>query len=291
MSMKREFEVTCPKCGKKSSQWQWLLVNVQASPELKEELLDGKLNLFHCDCGLEEFLAAKLRYVDEEKRFCVLLMSFAEIEDVLDQLSENGEFRMDAELRGHLPECIKDIRLVFAMDELARYVVFRDTLAVWQATAEGNALVCFACGGGIRSGEHYFCVSRRRQIRGSGDESQDDILDAMASIQVCAGCRTKATTQEIAFPFLPVLPTLTLERQGISRFARWRSLAGVEWKPEAKGRASCSLCQAPIAVGDTYTRVEVAEEAKSSEGVAEVKESRTLAIVCEKCAEKYLEWL
>ncbi len=290
MSMKREFEVTCPKCGRKSSQWAWLVVNVQASPELKLKLLDRGLNLVHCDCGFEGFLAANLRYVDEEKRFCVQLTSFVDIEDVLDELSENGEFRMDAELWATLPESIKHIRLVFAMDELASYVTLRDILAGWRGTAEGNLFVCYACGGEITTGEHYFCVSRSRQIRGDGDESKDEIVDAMASIQVCNACRVKAATQDVTFPSLPLLPTLALEKQSISRFARWRSLAGVAWKPVAKGRASCSLCQTPVAVGDTYTRVELREEVGEGKG-AFVKESYTLAILCEKCAEKYLEWL
>ncbi len=258
---------------------------------MKEELLAGRLNRFQCECGFEEFLTAHLRYVDDEKQFCVQLMPFEDMDDVLGQLTEDGEFRMDSELRNKLPKHIKDIRLVFAMDELARHVVLRDTLAAWHVQSKAKPFICFACGGPIRSGDSYYCISRLHQVKGNSDESQDDIVNAMATIQVCEGCKTKAVTRDITFPFLPVLPTLNLEKQGVPRFARWQALMGVEWKPVAKGRGSCSLCQAPIAIGDRYTRVDVTEEAQSSEDAVEAKESYTLAILCEEYRLKYMEWL
>ena len=204
MSMRREVEVICPRCGRKHNMWAWLLVNVADSPGLKEELLAGRLNRFQCECGFEEFLAAHLRYVDDEKQFRVQLMPFEDIEDVLGQLIEDGEFRMDSKLRNQLPKHIKDIRLVFAMDELARHVVLRDTLAAWHAQSKAKPFVCFACGGPIRSGDSYYCISRLHQVKGNSDESQDDIVNAMATIQVCEGCKTKAVTRDIVFPFLPI---------------------------------------------------------------------------------------
>jgi len=292
ISMTRTIKVMCSGCGRKSDEEAWFILNVQENPEAKKELLEGSLNLFRCKCGCQEFFAVDLLYIDEEKGFCVQLVPFEYLDRdaVLDSFDKNGKFWGWRNLRASLREPLEEVHIVFAMDELARYVVFRDKLAERHKGAKGYSLICFACGRPIRSGERYFCISRIQQVKGDADENEDTIIDAWASLQVCAECKTQAATQDIAFLFLPLIPVLSLEKKAISRYARRRAAAGNEWKPVKNGRDSCSLCQTPIAVGDNYTRVELAEEAENTEGVIHMEEGYTLAILCEKCVKKYVEW-
>ena len=150
-------------------------------------------------------------------------------------------------------------------------------------------LICFSCGSGIDGEEHYFCVSRLRQIKGKADEDEDRIVGATASLQICTNCKVGAATKDITFPELP-LPVLNLEKRGFNQFAKWRAGKATESESIAKGRNSCSLCRAAIGAGDAYRRIQLTEEVQNATDI-EVKEAYTLAILCENCAEKYMVWL
>lgn len=48
MSLNQTETVECPKCGKKSPFTVWNSVNVTLDPSVKQDVLSGKIFLFHC---------------------------------------------------------------------------------------------------------------------------------------------------------------------------------------------------------------------------------------------------
>ena len=133
MSVRMIEKIECPRCGIKSKMEIWHALNAQLNPEAKEKLLKDELNLFHCGtCGFEGFAPVRLLYHDMGKKFFVQFFPFSEISDnkLLDQFTENAE--LDP-LDGLVPEqdtpdYSRKIHYVFSMDELVRYVIFRDML-------------------------------------------------------------------------------------------------------------------------------------------------------------------
>jgi len=125
-------EIDCPQCGIKNKVETWKTINAQISPEAKEKLLKGKINLLHCKkCGLRLSLPIVLLYHDMELRFCVYYIPFSSVENgkVLDQLDDSGEISIDLPVpKEVVPDYFKSPHVVFNMGEMARYVIFRDML-------------------------------------------------------------------------------------------------------------------------------------------------------------------
>lgn len=291
MSIRESIEIQCPKCGWKNETVIWRSVNRDINPEAKEELLAGRINLFHCaDCGLKEYVSVALMYHDPENGFCVQFFPFGMVQDssFFDQFTSDAHLDVVSDLpEEHVPEYFRNIHLVFSMDELVRYIYFRDRLAQRKAGIRGSSsLYCFGCDSGIKEGESCFSVCRLHQIKGNSGEDNDDVIDSFASLQVCSACMSRAAKEDIAFREKP-LPLLQLEKDAIHQFAR--SLAGnaAEWKPVAEGRDACSLCGIAIDVGDSYRRIQLAQEVWNGDSV-ESKEDHTFAILCDSCSERYL---
>lgn len=65
MSMKESRVVSCRRCGHSQSATLWLTINVSLDKNLKQQLLDGKLNDVTCDkCGNVSLLQYGLLYHD-----------------------------------------------------------------------------------------------------------------------------------------------------------------------------------------------------------------------------------
>lgn len=293
MTISREEEIECPRCGYRSTMIVWHTINAQLNPEAKKDLLEGKINLFQCDkCDFSAHLTTALLYHDMEKEFLAQYFPFGRTENslFLSQFTEYGKFVTEVSLEKDAPEHFKNVHYVFSMGELVRYVTFRDRLAQRKASIRQGHIACFSCGNSVENDEYYYCVSRLREIKTDADEeNKDQIVEAMSSLQICATCMTRAATEEIEFTELQ-LPLLNLEKQGFYRYAKWHAGKAVEWEPIVKGRDSCSLCHAAIGAGDIYTRVQIGEEMEHAKGVAAEK-AHTLAILCESCAQTYLVWL
>ena len=136
MSMKRVMAIECPRCSSQREVMVWSTINIQLSPEVKEELLEAKTNLFQCEmCSFEQTVPVALMYHDMEKEFCVYFLPFSSME--WENIS--SEFTVDARLNlrrtgvENPPDYFRNVHIVFSMDELVRYVVFRDKLAQQKA--------------------------------------------------------------------------------------------------------------------------------------------------------------
>ena len=97
MSRATSHEIECPECGHKQETHVWHSVNVSLDPELKEQLFNGKINLFACsECEQKSLINVPLLYHDMHNQFCIQYFPFDALEDsnFLEQFSAEGELLM-----------------------------------------------------------------------------------------------------------------------------------------------------------------------------------------------------
>jgi hypothetical protein len=138
MSIVRTVDIKCPRCGIEVPTTVWNSVNVSLDPEAKERLLAGKLNLFHCAvCGYDTQIGANLLYHDMEREYIAQFYPFGdtESEEFLSAFGGDGQSDVGGVGFDDAPAYYKNQQLVFSMDELVRYVVFRDRLYEHHKTA------------------------------------------------------------------------------------------------------------------------------------------------------------
>ncbi len=74
MSINTQMSISCPSCGAVSETTVWRSITVSDSPDLKRDILSGKINMFECGtCGTRGLLPEPLLYHDEEKRLMITL--------------------------------------------------------------------------------------------------------------------------------------------------------------------------------------------------------------------------
>jgi len=130
VSLPRFVELACPTCQTEQKCTIWSSVNANTDPELKEQLLNGTLNLFTCaKCGNSAMVNAPLLYHDMQEAFWVQYHPFDWLgeENLLEEFSAEGEIAGDKSLSGRR-YIDRPPHLVLGMDELVRYVEFRDLL-------------------------------------------------------------------------------------------------------------------------------------------------------------------
>ena len=138
MTMHRYEEVDCPVCGAKAEGLAWDTINAQVSPEAKAALLKGETNLFTCSkCRKAFFLDRPLLYHDMQIGYMAWYFPFSLVQSgrILDWLDPGGQPKGIE----HYPECdyAASTHYVFDMDELVRYVMFRDVLAAHTSGESG----------------------------------------------------------------------------------------------------------------------------------------------------------
>ena len=79
MSINSKETIKCPGCHQLSDINIWHSITVLDSPDLKKDLLSGKINMFECSsCGYRALVPIPLLYHDEEKS---LMISFSPCSD------------------------------------------------------------------------------------------------------------------------------------------------------------------------------------------------------------------
>lgn len=75
MSINEKQQIKCPACGELQEMTVWQSITVSDSPDLKEDLLKGKINIFRCaSCGQTALVPTPVLYNDSEKK---LMISFS----------------------------------------------------------------------------------------------------------------------------------------------------------------------------------------------------------------------
>jgi phosphohistidine swiveling domain-containing protein len=137
MSQHRTINITCPSCDSIVPTVIWRSINVQINPEAKTQLLNGVINSFQCnECGCKAMMPVELFYHDMASRYCIKLLPLYDDED-LDKFTETGQLNVNINLpSGSVPEYFRDTHIVFRIDEMVRYILFRDRLKLRKANAE-----------------------------------------------------------------------------------------------------------------------------------------------------------
>jgi hypothetical protein len=126
VSQQRGYNIRCPQCGRHQDVQLYDSINVQTTPELKQELLANHLNSVTCEqCKLSFRVDKPLLYNDPERRLMIYLVPLKQ-EDY-----EEGE-RQFADslhrLNGILPQGVPapDVVLVFDRTELVERIFLTD---------------------------------------------------------------------------------------------------------------------------------------------------------------------
>ena len=134
MSINMPLDFKCPYCRNKQKIVIWQSINVTVNPELKNKLLAAEINQFTCEkCGKKTLLNVPLLYHDMEKKFCVQYYPPEMLNDYefLQQFNLDGSFIMMGISKSitKLSDYIIRPHIVFDMNEMVRYVAFREKIA------------------------------------------------------------------------------------------------------------------------------------------------------------------
>ena len=144
MSQSFEELAPCPKCNEEQTVTLHHTIDAKENPELKEALFERKINSHQCSaCGCQAPVEMDLFYHDPDQGYLVYYFPYEYFDDedeesvsdalahfdddgslAIDISQEEGEQPKDQET----PEYLKNPHIVFSMEELLRYVSFRDIL-------------------------------------------------------------------------------------------------------------------------------------------------------------------
>ncbi len=113
MSINLKQSVKCPKCERLSEVTVWSSITVKDSPDLKKDLLTGKVNIFRCpDCGQVGLMPHPMLYSDEDKR---LMITFSPTDDAVVKRQLFEKVRSSSKESGEL-EKLEGYNLRFVAD-------------------------------------------------------------------------------------------------------------------------------------------------------------------------------
>ncbi len=126
MSINNKQNVKCPKCGQLSDITVWSSITVKDSPDLKEDLLHGKINIFRCpNCSQAALMPSPMLYHDEDKKLMISFTPCADsiqenklYDEIMKASNESGELK---KLEGY------NLRFVTDFNELLEKILIFDS--------------------------------------------------------------------------------------------------------------------------------------------------------------------
>ncbi len=113
MSLNTQEKIKCPKCQAINDITLWQSITVSDSPDLKDELLKGRLNILSCtECSAKALVPTPLLYHDEEKK---LMFSFIPTNSREDAEKQFASIRESSRASGELNE-LEGYNLRFVSD-------------------------------------------------------------------------------------------------------------------------------------------------------------------------------
>ena len=131
MSIHENRNVNCPKCQHEQTVMFWSSINAALNPDGRNKLFDGQINHFKCvKCGYESLIPMPLLYHDPERKIAAHYFPPESMKkaEFLDQFDPDGKFVVTDEVDFDVPGHLMDVHVVFNMNELVSYIVFREML-------------------------------------------------------------------------------------------------------------------------------------------------------------------
>lgn len=125
MSINLTQQIKCPACQSLQEVTLWQSITAQDSPDLKEDLLKGKINIFHCpSCGQTALVPIPLLYRDDEKK---LMISFSPCEDDVTRAKLFESVKKTSKESGELKNFEDyNLRFVWAYNDLLEKLLIFD---------------------------------------------------------------------------------------------------------------------------------------------------------------------
>ena len=98
MSRSRKENVICPQCGKQTDVTIWDTLNAEMSPKEKQQLLDGTLFRFTCECGYRADIDVGMLYHNMTQRTMIYYVSeeaVKQTESMFEDIRKHNEFEME----------------------------------------------------------------------------------------------------------------------------------------------------------------------------------------------------
>ncbi len=142
MSQSFEELAPCPQCGAEQTVTLHHSIDTVETPELKTALFERRINTHQCSaCGCQAPVEMDLFYHDPEQGYLVYYFPYEyfedeneeEVADALAHFENDGSLAIElsheeGEEGQNTPPYLKTPHVVFSMEELLRYVAFRDLL-------------------------------------------------------------------------------------------------------------------------------------------------------------------
>lgn len=128
MSINTSQQIKCPSCQSLQEMTLWQSITASDSPDLKEDLLKGKINIFRCSsCGQTALVPTPLLYHDENKK---LMISFSPCSDEVSRAALFESVKKTSKESGELKK-LEDYNLRFISgynDFLEKVLIFDNGL-------------------------------------------------------------------------------------------------------------------------------------------------------------------
>ena len=134
MSLNVKQTIKCPVCGQMHEITVWNSITVKDSPDLKEDLLKGKINIFICpSCSHRALMPVPLLYHDEEKK---LMISFSPCESETEKNQLFSEIKSTSKDSGELKKLEGyTLRFVWQYNNLLEKILLSDS-GLWDKAIE-----------------------------------------------------------------------------------------------------------------------------------------------------------
>ena len=135
MTQMDSHKVNCPQCGHLQETPVWSSLNVTLEPDLRKKLFNGEINVFVCQkCENKALINVSLLYHDMDRQYCVQYFPEEALRDseFFKSFSKDGKLKMDelSTMMGKIGQYMVEPHIVFDLNEMIRYIEFRDRLQV-----------------------------------------------------------------------------------------------------------------------------------------------------------------
>ena len=124
MSISEKQTIKCSACGEISDLTVWESITADDSPDLKSDLLAGKINIFRCVCGQKALFPSPILYADNAKK---LVISFSPQADDTEKRKLFEEIKESSLKSGELENYPDyNLRFVTSYNELLEKILIFD---------------------------------------------------------------------------------------------------------------------------------------------------------------------